>query len=389
MKQCLIWLICVFLLTGCFENTQSPLRIKGEPVYVKLSKVFSGFEQPVALLPAPEDFDVWYVVEKPGRIIRLSKEEPGADYNKTVYLDITDRVNASYNESGLLGMAFDPAFNENGYIYVSYTGTGKSFNLVSTISRFSTDSVSADPEREQILLQLKQPYSNHNGGQIGFTPDGYLMLGFGDGGSGGDPKGHGQNTGTLLGSLLRIDVRETVGKKAPYAIPKDNPFANSKVARPEIYAWGLRNPWRWSFDKKTGDLWLADVGQNHWEEINRITKGGNYGWNIREGKHCYKEENCASPAYIDPVWEYSHQFGCSVTGGYVYRGEEIASLQGWYIFGDFCSGRIWALNHNENSQSQAALLVASELNISSFAEDKSGELYVIHYNGDIYKIEAK
>lgn len=382
MKYYFTW-VCLFLLTACFDKTQKPLQVDGKKINATLVKVFEGFKQPVALLEDPGEYDVWYVVEKRGRILRLSKES-GEKYEKSVYLDITDRVNASHNESGLLGMAFDPKFNENGYIYTSYTGSDETYKLVSTVSRFATDSVSADPDREDVILQVRQPYSNHNGGQIAFSPEGYLMIGLGDGGSGGDPKGHGQNTTSLLGAMLRIDVRNL-----PYSIPKDNPFANSKVARPEIYAWGLRNPWRWSFDKKTGELWLADVGQNHWEEINKVELGGNYGWNVREGRHCYKKKNCASPAYIEPVWEYNHDLGCSVTGGYVYRGEEIASLKGLYVFGDFCSGSIWALNRQHNAQYESSLLIKSDLNIASFAQDNEGELYVISYNGDIYKLEVK
>jgi glucose/arabinose dehydrogenase len=321
-------------------------------------------------------------------VFRISGKD--GKHAKELMVDISGRVNSSPNEAGLLGLAFHPRFTENGQVFLSYTASGR--RLTSTVSRFK---VTADgriaADSEQVLLKVEQPYGNHNGGQIAFGPDGLLYMGLGDGGSAGDPKDNGQNPKTLLGAILRIDV----DNGDPYAIPKDNPFASSDKGRGEVYAWGMRNPWRWSFDRNTGELWVGDVGQNDWEEIDLVTHAGNYGWNIKEGTHCYAIDDCETPALkarlIDPVAEYGHDLGCSVTGGYVYRGQGIASLQGTYVFGDFCSGRIWGLTPEGQTQDgrkkfQKSLLEDSDLMIASFAEDNQGEIYVIHYDGEIYKI---
>ncbi|KPJ95194.1 MAG: hypothetical protein AMJ53_03295 [Gammaproteobacteria bacterium SG8_11] len=376
------------MLGGCLERSTATDQTLGAGL--KLQRVFPELEffQPVALLPLPSNNTQWWVVEKQGRVFSVLEQQ--GKYTKQLVVDLSDRVNSSHNEGGLLGLAFHPQYKENSQIFLSYTADGSP--LISTISRFKTIAGNKiDAASEQVLLQVDQPYGNHNGGQIAFGPDGFLYIGLGDGGSAGDPEGNGLNPKTLLGAMLRIDVDN--GK--PYAIPKDNPFASSADGRGEIYAWGMRNPWRWSFDRKSGELWVADVGQNKWEEINLVSQSGNYGWNIKEGKHCYAPRNCDAAAgaanVIDPVAEYSHDQGCSVTGGYVYRGGKIQSLQGTYLFGDFCSGRIWGLtakdqkDKNQRSFDQK-LLIKSDLMISSFAEDNQGEIYVIHYDGEIYKI---
>lgn len=259
-------------------------------------------------------------------------------------------------------------------MFLSYTRDGSP--LVSVISEFAVGpgGTSFDPDSERIILTLDQPYGNHNGGKIVFGPDGYLYIGFGDGCAGGDPQGNGQSTRTLLGALLRIDV----DSGAPYAIPADNPFATGGGA-PEIYAWGLRNPWRFSFDSATGALWLADVGQDRWEEIDIVERGGNYGWNLREGAHRYARGTAPRPL-VDPVFDYGHDQGCSITGGYVYRGRAIPALGGIYVFGAVFSGRVWGLFAEVNGYVAPRLLDA-DINISSFGEGLDGELYVVDLGG--------
>ena len=244
----------------------------------------------------------------------------------------------------------------------------------------------ADPESEVIIMEVEQPYANHNAGQLAFGPDGYLYIALGDGGSAGDPLGNGQNLTTMLGSILRIDVSGLSGP-GDYEIPADNPFVGIEGAREEIWAYGLRNPWRFSFDSETGLLWAGDVGQNSLEEIDIITKGANYGWNIMEGSQCYSPAtSCNQSDLTLPVAEYDHSQGCSVTGGYVYRGEQITSLQGYYIYGDYCSGNIWALAYDGSVVTENLLLVDSELSITSFGEDLAGNLYILDRQGGIYTL---
>lgn len=350
-------------------------RLKLMPVFSHAGK----FRNPVALLQSPDNNDDFYLVEKSGRILRINetnKQEP------VVVLNIRERVNSGSNESGLLGMAFDPRYQQTRQIILSYNRAGSP--LVSYISRFysSDNGQSFDIDSEEVILTVDQPYGNHNGGNVAFGHDGMLYIGLGDGGSGGDPNGHGQNTKTLLGAMLRLDINS----KKPYAIPADNPFARTGEGRPEIYAWGLRNPWRWSFDRKTGKLWAADVGQNHWEEVDIIDVGGNYGWNIREGNHDYNPDVNVKGVLVAPVAEYSHDAGCSITGGYVYRGQAIPELQGSYLYGDFCEGTIWGLPETGKGVYNPVVLLDSNLGIASFAEDNAGELYVLHYGGTIFKI---
>ncbi|MDH5377442.1 MAG: PQQ-dependent sugar dehydrogenase [Gammaproteobacteria bacterium] len=347
----------------------------------KLTPAFGAlqFKQPLQLSQIQNDPQRWFVLEQQG-VIRSFKT---GDTKSTVVLDIGDRVESG-GEKGLLGMAFHPRFPETKELFVSYTGKIKG-ELTSIVSRFSIDprSLQADPRSEKRIITVEQPYSNHNGGQISFGPDGFLYISWGDGGWAGDPKNNGQNTQTLLGALLRLDVNTH-----PYTTPKDNPFiGNPEKGRPEIYAYGLRNPWRWSFDRKTGELWMADVGQNAWEEINIVKKGGNYGWPLREGTHCYRNDPCLDSKLIDPIHEYDHAQGQSITGGYVYRGNKLGQLQGQYIFGDFVSGKIWSLTIERN-KTQVQRVLDTTLNIASFAEDLSGEVYVLSYgDGLIYRID--
>ncbi len=324
-----------------------------------------------------------FITEQKGIIDAFAANQP--QQGSKVFLNITDRVNSG-GEEGLLGLAFDPDYPKNGHFYVYYSSANPRRSVLSRFSVDLTNPASASPQSEVVILEIAQPFANHNGGQIVFGPDGYLYVGLGDGGSGGDPQGNGQNLGTLLAKILRIDVRD-LSATEHYKIPADNPFVNTSGARAEIWAFGLRNPWRFSFDKETGLLWSGDVGQNMWEEIDLINKGANYGWNIMEGFHCYSPAaGCNQLDLTLPLVEYDHSQGCSVTGGYVYRGDKTPSLRGYYIYGDYCSGKIWALGYRDNAVTQNLLLVDSNLGITSFGEDLAGNLYILSNSGGIYTL---
>jgi glucose/arabinose dehydrogenase len=323
-----------------------------------------------------------YLVAKSGRMLVF---ENGA-LRAQPFLDITDRVGNNGSERGLLSIAFSPRYATDNSFFVNYTD--KNGNTV--IARFTAahDTNTADPASEQKVLSIDQPYPNHNGGQLQFGSDGMLYIGMGDGGSGGDPQNNGQNTQALLGKLLRIDVSQP---GQPYTIPRDNPLVG-KQGRPEIWAYGLRNPWRFSFDRATNDLYIADVGQNKYEEINfqpAASKGGeNYGWNLYEGFEPY-QDGASNVGLTMPVYQYAHDLGCSITGGYVYRGAQVTSLVGAYVYSDYCSGHIWALQRDSSGKWQNRLLLDSGLNVSSFGEDAAGELYVVSLDGAVYQIGAE
>ena len=324
------------------------------------------------------------VTEQAGRLPVFDEEHLTAEHIFTpAPLDISDRVNSRGSEEGLLGLALDP--NGDSYLYVYYSASGPRRSVVSRFNYSPLTGLSA-PESELVILEVEQPYPNHNGGQIAFGPDGYLYIGLGDGGSAGDPQGNGQDVSTLLGSILRIDVSQSTTQQ-PYTIPPDNPYANGG-GRPEIWAYGLRNPWRFSFDRETGDLWTGDVGQNEWEEIDIIQRGGNYGWNVLEGNHCFRpRDNCDREGRIPPVHEYSLDGPpCSVIGGYVYRGESIPWLRGAYIYGDYCSGKIHALRHQNGQVTEHKELADTGLRIMSFAEDNNGELYLLSQREGVYRL---
>ena len=360
-------------------TTPAPLtELAVEPAFPALS-----LSRMVGMTYPPDGSDRLYVVLQPGRIVFFpnDREVDSAE----LFLDIRDRVNDRGEEEGLLGLAFDPQYADNGHLYVYYSASSPRRSVV---SRFSVSADGrADPGSERVLLEVAQPFSNHNGGQIAFGPDGYLYIALGDGGSRGDPQGNGQDLGTLLGSILRIDV-STVDSTGAYAVPSDNPFVGHSGARPEIWAYGLRNPWRFSFDRATGDLWTADVGQNRFEEVDIIRPGLNYGWNIMEGEECFARSDCDRTGLEIPVAEYGREDGCSVTGGYVYRGSSLPSLYGAYVYGDYCSGRIWALRHDGDEVTEHMQIVDSGLRIPSFAEDAAGELYVLSFDGTIYRLVA-
>ena len=338
-----------------------------------------SFKRPVDIQLAPDNQKLLYIVEQRGRIYSFNPKDPKKSLK--LFLDIESNVSRKGNEEGLLGLAFSPEYKDSKAFYVYYSGKSP---RRSVLSQFVTKNNTADPKSETVLLEIPQPYSNHNGGQIVFGPDKLLYVAVGDGGSGGDPHGNGQKLDTLLGKILRIKTCE--GCNAPYSIPADNPFVNHNKAKKEIYAYGLRNPWRISFDSKTGEFWAADVGQNKYEEIDIIVSGGNYGWNELEGFNCFKPKTgCNKNKYIAPVHSYDHSIGQSVTGGFIYRGKKIKELIGSYIYGDFVSGAIWALK-KENGQYKNKKLLDSGLNISSFGEAAEGELMAAAFDGKIYQL---
>ncbi len=383
----LAYLLSNFTGAG-LESRPSNLTCIAENITPRIvvSNAFPGttFVRPIVMKQNVSESSQIFVAEKGGTVQLLvnGSKQP------TPFLDISSKV-TSGGEQGLLGLAFHPNYVSNRYFYISYTD----INGDSVISRFTRSSSNpnlADQNSESVVVTLAQPYANHNGGNIGFGPDGYLYIGFGDGGSGGDPLDHGQDLGTWLGAMLRIDVDGV----QPYTVPLGNPFSGqtcNQLARtgicPEIFAYGLRNPWRWSFDSSTGDLWLGDVGQNQIEEVDRIEKGANLGWRCFEGTEIYNPAGCESVSSDSPITQYTHDNGrCSITGGYVYRGNDIPELGGYYLYGDYCTGEIWGLPTHDLPEAVPLLLTTSAGNIYSFAEDTEGEVYVLQSNGVIGKI---
>src|SRR5690554_4203432 len=345
-----------------------------------------GFANPVDFQNAGDCSNRVFVVEQAGRI-KVFENRPDVSVTKT-FLDITDSV-SSGGEMGLLGLAFHPDYEINGYFYVYYTSSinGPRRSKVSRFKVSDENPDSADRSSELILLTQTQPFSNHNGGQISFGPDGYLYIALGDGGSGGDPNNNGQSITTLLGKILRIDVDNPSGG-LNYSIPPDNPFVDSTGnVRKEIYAWGLRNPWRFSFDPVTGWLWCADVGQGQWEEIDIIENGKNYGWRCYEGKHAYNTSGCGPMSnYEFPIWEYSHSLGNSITGGFVYRGPNQPGLYGKYIYADYGSDDMWALEYDGVNPPVNTLIGSLSGSPTSFGVDEMNELYICTFGGGrIYK----
>lgn len=377
----------------------APARRTGS-VDVALEREFGnlGFSQPLAMLQAPGDASRWFVLEKTGRV-RVFDNDPNTTSFLQDFIDLNAITSFSATgEGGLLGMAFHPDYQVNGEVFVSWTDAGSP--LTSIVARFDVNAggQTLNPGSRQDIIRLEQDFENHNGGNIAFGPDGYLYVGFGDGGSGGDPLSRAQDTRNLLGAMLRIDV----DGGAPYAIPPDNPFAGGGTCPadpdlqnndcPEIFAWGLRNPWRWTFDPATGELWTGDVGQNSFEEIDRIERGGNYGWDCREAAHDF-----ASPAascttatnLIDPVHEYPRSEGISVTGGYVYRGAALPELAGSYLFADYGSGRLWRLVDDGAGRLTDELLLETGLAIASFGQGNDGEIYLVDIaGGGLYRLMA-
>ncbi|RDC65943.1 PQQ-dependent sugar dehydrogenase [Adhaeribacter pallidiroseus] len=373
------------------NNTPDPGQNPVVPSGYTLTEAFSTlkFDKPVELTSPTDGTNRIFVVSQTGKIHVFPNDATAA--TAPVYLDISSKV-TSGGELGLLGLAFHPDYKTNGYFYVNYTRGNPLETVISRFKVSSSDPNVADPGSEQVLLTYQQPFSNHNGGKLAFGNDGYLYIASGDGGSGGDPQNYAQNRTQLLGKIIRIDVNSTTGN-LPYAIPADNPYRNNNQGfREEIYAYGLRNPWRFSFDRKTGTLWAGDVGQGNVEEISIIKNGGNYGWKIREGNTCFGAANCDVTGLEEPVWTYplNNENGRSVTGGYVCHDKNLIGLADKYIYGDYVSGNVWALTVNGNQMVKNELITKLPDNISSFGEDSQQGLYVLGYGtGKIFKFTPK
>jgi len=344
--------------------------------------VFAGLRAPVGIFHAGDGSGRLFILEQ-GGVIRIFKEGKLLD---TPFLDIRDRVSDG-SEQGLLGLAFHPQYDQNGYFFINCTDS----NGDTVIARYRVsddDPNLVDLSSEVRILFIPQPYANHNGGMIAFGPDGYLYAGLGDGGAAGDPQNNGQSLVSLLGTILRIDI----DGGSPYSIPPDNPFQAGQ-GRGEIWAFGLRNPWRFSFDRLTGDLYIGDVGQNQWEEIDYIPAGGpsglNFGWSYFEGNHPFRGTAGTGASFIPPIAEYDHNQGCSVTGGVVYRGPELPEWQGVYLFGDYCSGRVWALIKDGQGGWREKILYENLGRISSFGGDEWGNIYLVEHSGKIYVLGEK
>jgi|GEM_PF-573444 len=368
---------------------ESPLEVRIEPVFEELT-----FKRPIVVTHAGDGTNRLFIATQHGQIF-VVPNDPSVTEAK-LFLDWRSKTSPfeKNNEEGFLGLAFHPNYRANGQFFVYYTATDMPRRSV--ISRFTADpkdpAAPADPKSEQIVLEIPQPYSNHNGGTIAFGPDGYLYVGLGDGGSGGDPHGNGQKMETLLGKILRIDVDHKDAGKG-YAVPKDNPFAGTAGAAPEIWALGVRNIWRLSFDRQTGDLWAGEVGQNIWEEVILVTRGGNYGWKPRESMHKFNADgSLAKPEYAvskytEPLWEYHHELGRSITGGNVYRGKKVPELTAHYLYGDFVTGRIWGLKYDAAAKKVTANrpIAGNVAPVMTFGEDQDGEVYFTTVNGGIFR----
>ena len=403
----ILCLVLWFILPVCLlaEVDQRPMDVRVVPAFPRLEwpAWVRGLEEglprdprPLLLTGAGDGTNRIFVVSQYGSV-HVWPNDPQADEMET-FLDIRERVqyHDRENEEGFLGLAFHPRYQENGELFVYYTAKRQRADEphMSIISRFrvsADDPHRADPDSEEIIMRIRQPFWNHNGGTIVFGPDGYLYIGLGDGGAANDPHGNGQNLGTLLGSILRIGVdRKDDGRE--YAIPQDNPFVDrGPNVRGEIWAYGIRNVWRIAFDRQTGLLWAGDVGQDIWEEIDIIHRGGNYGWNLREGMHPFNSRGSRGsdprPDLIEPLIEYHHDVGKSITGGHVYRGRDVPELEGGYVYADYVTGQIWALWYDTNHEQVTANreILPKGAPVMSFGEDDEGEVYFVTQEGGIHK----
>jgi glucose/arabinose dehydrogenase len=386
-----LWLILAALFFGQVvfaQDTEPPTTRESapDPALYEWTPIANGFDRPLYITNAGDGSNRLFVVEQSGHIWILQdgalNPEPFLDISGLIHGDV---FGGGYTERGLLGLAFHPDYEQNGQFFIYYTAAS-SDNILARYQVSADNPNAADAASAVILMSVDDPYANHNGGQLAFGPDGYLYVAMGDGGSAGDPLGNGQNPATLLGKILRIDINAET-----YLVPEDNPFVEDVNFAPEIWAWGLRNPWRFSFDRATGDLYIADVGQNQREEINfqpaDSTGGENYGWNIFEGS--YRYSGGPEPAnLVMPIAEYSHDAGCSVTGGYIYRGVALPEFEAVYLFGDYCSGNIWATYRDLRETWQTSVFMRTQFRVSSFGEDEAGELYVVDYQGVVYRLQA-
>lgn len=398
---------CIMFLAAGFLACPAP----GQPLpKIALRDNFPGmtFPSPVGMEQPPDGTGRFFVVEQDGVIAVVPPNAEGKPAGE--FLNIADRKPHTSTEDGLLGLAFHPGFRTNGLFYIYYTQFNPRRSVISEFKVSDADPDAADLKSERIVLEVPQPFENHKAGQIQFGPDGYLYIALGDGGRNNDPFNSAQNTASLLGKILRIDVNSRSsmtegGKKRElaYGIPKDNPFVKEPElyeysVRREIWAYGLRNPWRFSWDRRTGDMWAGDVGQDKWEEIDLIVKGGNYGWYVREGAHRFKPGPDGA-RYIEPVMEYPHDprllkqslfpkhtIGSCVTGGYVYRGKKFPALQGVYVYADYVLGTFWGFRYRNGKVTESGTLLEQPKNVTSLAQDAEGELYAVTYDGHVFSI---
>lgn len=386
MKRLIVLVAFVLLLSSVISAQDDSITTRNtapDPTAVELVEVYDDLRRPLFMTHADDGSGRAFIVEQ-GGIIHVYHAE-GA---RSTFLDVSDLVSVAanqnvYTERGLLGLAFHPDYAENGTFFINYTNRAGA----TVIARYqvSDDPNVADAESGAIIFMLTQPFPNHNGGHMAFGPDGYLYVSVGDGGAAGDPLNAGQNPQTLLGTIMRVDVNSDDG----YAIPDDNPFIDGVAGAPEVWSYGWRNPWRFSFDRATGDMYIGDVGQNQWEEINyeaADSAGGlNYGWKAFEATRIY-DSNISAPSAVQPIAEYNHSEGCSVTGGYVYRGAAIPDLQGAYLYSDYCTGRIWYAYRNASGAWVSDVFFDADMQVSSFGEDEDGELYLVNYRGSVHQL---
>ena len=378
----------VFRLTLLFLVSAWVLPAKAQ-ITVENAFPDLSFDLPVDIQDPGDGSGRLFVAELKSGLVKVFLDDETTDQSD-VFLDLSDDVRTSNGEEGLLGLAFDPNYETNGYFYVYYSASNPRRSVVERYTASPPSGNTADPESGLVIMEVNQPYGNHNGGQLAFGPaDGYLYIGLGDGGSGGDPDDNGEDLATLLGSILRIDV-DGATENTPYTIPADNPFAgNTQGVREEIYAYGLRNPWRFSFDPQTNRLWAGDVGQGSREEIDVIESGENYGWNTMEGTLCHQPLNgCSMEGRALPVWEYGRSEGRSITGGYVYRGTRVPDLVGWYVYADFETRRIWALAYDGNEVTENEELMRVDFGIPAFGVNATQELYIAGFDGNIYRFNG-